>query len=128
MRSPLPEKLSCINLKIVGKYSVGRGLTTTTNGFSERKLRRDPRRFRRRRRRRWLYPSVEALVVGYKRVRIQYRKLLPHHAQGFARSLVLPRCGGGYLSFSLLHTSLSLPIFLSHSGFGSWSRRRSFYF
>lgn len=73
-----------------------------THGFGECKLRRDPRRSRRRRRQRRLHPAVEAtVVVGYKRVRIQYRKLLPHHAQGFARSLVLPRCGGGYLSSSL---------------------------
>lgn len=52
---------------------------------------------------------------GYKRVRIQYRKLLPHHAQSFTRNLVLPRYRGYFsLSSSSTYTSsLFLSLFLS---------------
>lgn len=57
----------------------------------------------------WSTSTDAPFNVGYKRVRIQYGKLLPHHAQSFARSLVLPHCGGGHLSFFL-----SLSLFHSH--------------
>lgn len=97
-----------------------------------------PRQSRRCRCRRQVHPGAEAPVVaGYKRVRIQYRKLLPYHAQSFTRNLVLPCYRGGYLSFcpslslssSFTHaSSLFLSLSLSFNLQCFRSRRRSFYF